>query len=1575
MIEHNRTYRLAKWAVITAFLLLFLLPFNSSLNAESSLPKVKLSVMPLDLSRAPSTEEIMAAGQWGGPLYPTEDIDLSESPKIKVISALTLANTMKIERNKAINLSFGEAIQKWNEHEFREAVRLFKQHVEQYPDSPWASEAILHVGCDATYHGLYSEAEENFNRILKSNEGSTHPGAKKLINKTRLRLAALRVFQNNFKDALNLFGELLQNSDDWRERTYASHWIQRLSRYSGDKLSMLNCGTLALARVLEKDGRETEARNVSSILPTSEMGQSMEDLREIALRYGYEFVGLRLSVEEIMKTPLPAIVQISGHKEGISGHYWVLEKREDSVLEFFDPQADRRYMQSINQFTREWDGNALVLQQTGTPLQIGELIPDEQLRSYFGGCCGAPPPPTDLGDPENNNCPNCCYGPGCIKRKGSDDYERERDKKKDKDPCGEPVWSVNMISMNLFVTDTPLWFKNPIGPSLEITLSYNSQSSITYNELFGNKWIFNYSSYMIMDTADNVTVFMPDGRHDLYNANGSGGYVRPLGVSNTLTKLDRHHFELKFPDGTIYEYDLPFGGQQICLVKITDRYGESLTFSYEIYVYDPVTSGTVVRLSSITDALGRSTTFLYTWHSPHLVKEIVDPAGRSAKFEYDASYNLIKITDMGGYSTTFTYDQDVYLTSMGNSRGTWSFYIEPSDNSGMNSDNYPPPGEKMWQNYRITVTDPYGAKEEYMYYAGCDSEEMDEAGCVGRSWYVSPKHYVEWQSQTINSYRLRSPKTKYFFNNVNGKRGRISSMLYPDGGRVSYTYFPGNGLPATFHDAHAHTISYTYNSLGFKTSVTDAKQKTTTMTYADNNIDVTAITNGLGTVTMVYDALRNLTLLTDRMGHSTTMTFDGYGRMTSLTDPLGNVTSFTYYGRDIVTDDRGQLKDLKTNGTTLSSFTYDSAGRVKTQTDASGLTLTYTYDQLDRVTDISYPDGKHESYVYSGCCPKLLDSHTDRTGLTTHYTYDALERLTEIRNPDDSVIRYEYDANGNLAKLIDTNGNATTFSYDAMDRLAKRTYADGNDETYAYDQADLLVSKTNARDITTVYTYDENHNLTSVTYSDGAPGVIYLLDDYGRAMSRADAIGTYLFSYDANSRTLSVDGPWDNDTLTYTYDSLGRVSTIQQQGEETIHYTYDALFRLQEITKGGRSFVYNYSPGSASSLPESLTRPNGSRTDYLLDALKRLAKITNVKASSELINSNEFTYNSRDLRGSETVTNGDLIASFTENLTTYDYNNLNQLLSSTSPNLTFSFDKDGNLTKGYTPEGYTFTATYDPGNRLKSLDYTDGASVSHHNEYYYTGNGLLAKQVSDGIETRYVRDGYFTLQERDASNSVTRSYLWGLGKIGGIGGLLEVSQGGQQYNYLYDGRGNVTALIDSSQSVAAAYMYDPFGSLMRKTGTLDQPYKFSTKPFDEKTGLSYYGHRFYSPLLRRWDTRDPIRESGGLNLYAFVGNSPLNYADPLGLSSSNKVPCPPKKYQEPEPPDLWDVIVDKWTDLLEVFIPLHPTISPVEKLGGGAEAMAKGLKVEKQYFNAVCDAWAGVPGGPAVCAQRLQIIQ
>ncbi len=69
------------------------------------------------------------------------------------------------------------------------------------------------------------------------------------------------------------------------------------------------------------------------------------------------------------------------------------------------------------------------------------------------------------------------------------------------------------------------------------------------------------------------------------------------------------------------------------------------------------------------------------------------------------------------------------------------------------------------------------------------------------------------------------------------------------------------------------------------------------------------------------------------------------------------------------------------------------------------------------------------------------------------------------------------------------------------------------------------------------------------------------------------------------------------------------------------------------------------------------------------------------------------------------------------------------------------------------------------------------------------------------------------------------------------------------------------------------------------TSFFDEWMGIYTKPIDTTTGLYYYGYRWYDPLTGRWPSRDPIEESGGVNLYGFVGNDGVGALDLFGLSS------------------------------------------------------------------------------------------
>lgn len=55
--------------------------------------------------------------------------------------------------------------------------------------------------------------------------------------------------------------------------------------------------------------------------------------------------------------------------------------------------------------------------------------------------------------------------------------------------------------------------------------------------------------------------------------------------------------------------------------------------------------------------------------------------------------------------------------------------------------------------------------------------------------------------------------------------------------------------------------------------------------------------------------------------------------------------------------------------------------------------------------------------------------------------------------------------------------------------------------------------------------------------------------------------------------------------------------------------------------------------------------------------------------------------------------------------------------------------------------------------------------------------------------------------------------------------------------------------------------------------------------YDGETGLHYNYHRYYDPAVGRYLTPDPIGLEGGINLYAYAQNNPLNWIDPWGLAA------------------------------------------------------------------------------------------
>ena len=179
-------------------------------------------------------------------------------------------------------------------------------------------------------------------------------------------------------------------------------------------------------------------------------------------------------------------------------------------------------------------------------------------------------------------------------------------------------------------------------------------------------------------------------------------------------------------------------------------------------------------------------------------------------------------------------------------------------------------------------------------------------------------------------------------------------------------------------------------------------------------------------------------------------------------------------------------------------------------------------------------------------------------------------------------------------------------------------------------------------------------------------------------------------------------------------------------------------------------------------------------------------------------------------------------------------------------------------------------------------------------------------------EVHYVYDGNLVVQERNASNVPQVTYTRGtdlsgsMQGAGGIGGLLARTDNPQTLDaiphplahafYHADGNGNITMLLYASGAVAAKYLYDPYGTTLAQSGPLADAnsYRFSSKEWNQNSGLYYYLYRFYDPSLQRWPNRDLINEIGfkllisdrapfnlaeEKALYAFVFNDPVGHID------------------------------------------------------------------------------------------------
>ncbi len=171
-------------------------------------------------------------------------------------------------------------------------------------------------------------------------------------------------------------------------------------------------------------------------------------------------------------------------------------------------------------------------------------------------------------------------------------------------------------------------------------------------------------------------------------------------------------------------------------------------------------------------------------------------------------------------------------------------------------------------------------------------------------------------------------------------------------------------------------------------------------------------------------------------------------------------------------------------------------------------------------------------------------------------------------------------------------------------------------------------------------------------------------------------------------------------------------------------------------------------------------------------------------------------------------------------------------------------------------------------NQHIKVNYPGGAN----SQFTYDGFGHLVKIVdSTGSTKQFIWSGTIRLEARGNSGSLVSQYFANGQTIGGT-----------NYFYFKDHLGSVREMADGSGNLQAQYEYDPYGRSYKVQGGLNSDMQYAGYYFHVASGQSLAGVRAYNSSLGRWTSRDQIEEIGGLNLYAYVNNAPINLLDSTG---------------------------------------------------------------------------------------------
>lgn len=781
--------------------------------------------------------------------------------------------------------------------------------------------------------------------------------------------------------------------------------------------------------------------------------------------------------------------------------------------------------------------------------------------------------------------------------------------------------------------------------------------------------------------------------------------------------------------------------------------GREVFLRKRVIHYDPEAWGNASRIEHYDANDERRYTLEYRYDACDRLIEQTDPLGRVRKLDYDRNDNPILDHDPNeNFVLTQRYDN--------RNRPTVTAQATPNEKREV-VHHYNALGQRVKEvDFRGNVThqdyDPFGHPTKTIL-----SEMMTEAGPqspdIIRTYNALGKPISETDPEGY--------ETKKWYN----ARGKPIRILHPDGAEERLTYDLSGQLVKSHTTAEGVRTEYDYDAF--------------------DRVIATRVLSSEGELlsqeSFTYDAFKLLSK-TDPDGVVTTYEYDGAGRKV-LEEVLGRVTTYEYdpLGRmhriirwkdshpeqvlikdydllDRVVEERQEDRDGLVHG--LTTYTYDDfsnkiavtkevqVGDAIEQTDYDPFRrIVKRIDALGYVTAIDYDD-HYENELGQEVLHKVT---TDPMGRKTLETFDVFGNLVLLEKQDSlgkTLLReaFFYNLNQKKTKQVSTLFDpdktiVKTWFYDSRSRIIELREAAGEPiekvTHYAYTLDGHLKTITKPDGETITYTYDGLGRQTSIQTSDGSCHYVLKHDKMGYVTESRDLI--------------------HSKTTTRTYSHFGELLSETQANHQSLQSTYDQLGRRTAmIFQGGSQVLYDYTPYHMAKV-ERISRNGTSLYAHYYTEYDRSFNLT-----EELLPSKEPIYHTVDLLSrriesdspysNEQITEIDPCGNvraykrtleFSIEVSTFEYDALNQLIQESGLyNHNYAYDAHHNRLQK--------DDSFYQVNLLHELESTsDGAyehdlngnriaSTKDQTEYSYDGLDRLVQIRSGELAIRFSYDSW-----------------------------------------------------------------------------------------------------------------------------------------------------------------------------------------------------------------------------------------